>query len=231
MGRNIRESTTVTKMMSDRLSDLVYAAKEDGISQKELSRRIGISSGALSEWCNDKKTMDINNLVRIARYFGVTTDWLVGLTNDRDPKPTATGELGLSENAVQILRNISGDATRYARILSTLIEHKRFIDLLVRIDHAAYIDNEARRLIKQQKSRLNAADPSDPEEVLDALFANQNVRNQAEQANDWEAKITLPAEDAAKFYLQYAVDEFRIILEEQIRKQAEQMEENGNAQH
>lgn len=66
-----------------------------GISQREFARRIGVSSGYLSEVINNHKTPGAEFLYAILREFGVSVDWLL------------TGE-GLMRLAEQGGRRVSG---------------------------------------------------------------------------------------------------------------------------
>lgn len=50
-----------------------------GISQVELAKRLGVSKQCVSNWENDNVQPSIEMLVQIARFFNVTTDYLLGL--------------------------------------------------------------------------------------------------------------------------------------------------------
>ena len=63
MGRPPRQSTIVTKTFADRLSQLVEEKKKAPESNHaQIAADIGVSSGALSEWCSDNKTISISQL-------------------------------------------------------------------------------------------------------------------------------------------------------------------------
>lgn len=103
-----RTSTNVSKTFADQLSELVAEAKEDGIQIRELAERIGISAGSLSQYQSDNATASIDALYKIARYFNVSTDFLLGLTTVR----TNEGEIrevcdytGLDEDVVEKLHS------------------------------------------------------------------------------------------------------------------------------
>lgn len=50
-------------------------------SQVELASRLGITKQTVSNWENDNIQPSIEMLVRLARLFDVTTDYLLGLDN------------------------------------------------------------------------------------------------------------------------------------------------------
>lgn len=101
---DVNRISDTMKIFADRLSDLLSAAKEKGDDLRSLSERIGISKSTLSDYANTKREPRITELSRISDFFGVSSDWLLGLTNDRSRVPSAIDELGLSEKAVSSLR-------------------------------------------------------------------------------------------------------------------------------
>ena len=50
-----------------------------GWSQVELAKRLRVAKQTVSNWENDNIQPSIEMLVRIAKLFGVTTDFLLGL--------------------------------------------------------------------------------------------------------------------------------------------------------
>lgn len=69
-------------MFHDRLYQL---RKARGISQEELSDIVGVSRQAVQKWESGASKPDMDNLVAIARYFGVTLDYLI--TGEGIPQP------------------------------------------------------------------------------------------------------------------------------------------------
>jgi transcriptional regulator with XRE-family HTH domain len=102
-GRKKRESTSVTRIFSERLSDLIDEKKVTGQSQIEIAKSVGVPSGSLSEWADDKSTPTIDALEKLSRYFDVPSDYLLGLSNDPNIHPSATDELGLSYESTSFL--------------------------------------------------------------------------------------------------------------------------------
>lgn len=52
------------------------------ISQKEIGELIGVTSQAISRWENNETQPDNEALLKLAKYFNVTTDYLLGATNE-----------------------------------------------------------------------------------------------------------------------------------------------------
>lgn len=56
---------------------------ERGIYQKELATYLKVSIGTISNYEKDRHFPDPNTLCKLADYFGVTVDYLLGRTNFR----------------------------------------------------------------------------------------------------------------------------------------------------
>lgn len=66
------------KIFAERLKDLRL---EKGLSIKELSLATSIGSSSLCRWENCQADVKGSQLVILAKYFGVTIDYLMGLEN------------------------------------------------------------------------------------------------------------------------------------------------------
>lgn len=66
------------KIFAERLREL---RTEKGLSMKELAKAIKATDAAVSNWENDINEPKISYLKSIALFFGVTTDYLLGLEN------------------------------------------------------------------------------------------------------------------------------------------------------
>ncbi len=92
-------------MFAKRLSLLRKGA---GITQEQLAKELGTSRGALSMYEIGRREPDFNTLVRIARYFSVTVDYLVGLSDQphgHGRQPVIFRELSqLTEDEMEYVR-------------------------------------------------------------------------------------------------------------------------------
>ncbi len=57
--------------------------QERGLRQEELGRRVGASKQSVSNWENGNIAPSIDLLIRLADFFGVSTDYLLGRQNQR----------------------------------------------------------------------------------------------------------------------------------------------------
>ena len=74
----MNNDNSVLEVFSDRLKDLMF---EKGLNISKFSQEIGIPDSTISDWINKKRRPIIDNLPKIALFFDVTTDYLLGLEN------------------------------------------------------------------------------------------------------------------------------------------------------
>jgi len=71
-------------MFGDRLKNL---RKELNLSQEELGKKFNVNKGSVSNWENDNRNPDFNTLNKIADYFNVSIDYLLGRTDIKGEIP------------------------------------------------------------------------------------------------------------------------------------------------
>lgn len=54
---------------------------ENKLSMKQLAQKINVTDGAISNWENDINEPKISYLIKLAKFFGVSSDYLLGLDN------------------------------------------------------------------------------------------------------------------------------------------------------
>ncbi len=67
-----------TNTFAERLKDL---RTEKNIGQIELAEKLQVSRGIISLWENGLREPTLSSLIRIATFFGVTLDYLAGLSD------------------------------------------------------------------------------------------------------------------------------------------------------
>ena len=110
------ENTFLPGTVRERIADLMKYHK---VSQTDLALKIGRFLTGKTDKLGDE------NIIRIARAFNVSTDFLLGITNVPDKKNYAIDELGLSAQAARNL--YAGKAN--AQVVNYLLESPRFLDL------------------------------------------------------------------------------------------------------
>lgn len=121
--------------IGERLKDLRVERK---LTLEQLADAVGISRSALGKYEADDG-MDISpySFMKLADFYGVSADYLVGRTETKNHPNATLHELHLSDGAVEVLRN--GNFNH--RLLSEMICHKDFQTLM--LDAEIYVDRIA----------------------------------------------------------------------------------------
>lgn len=62
------------------------ARKMKKITLTAAARELGVTQPALSSWESERKSPSIESLIRMSKLYGVSTDFLLGLSNEADPR-------------------------------------------------------------------------------------------------------------------------------------------------
>lgn len=135
--------------IQERIQDL---RSERGLSLEQLAEQTGLSKSALGNYETDD-TKDISHyaLIRLAKYYGVTTDYLLGLTETKRPSDTDADSLRLSNELMEKLRNGQINTA----MLNEMAAHRDFNKLLA--DMEIYVDGLAEQQIQSLNAVVNAA--------------------------------------------------------------------------
>lgn len=52
--------------------------------QKDIAKLLGISQQYYSEYENGNRTMPIEHLITLSKYYGISIDYIVGLSNEKN---------------------------------------------------------------------------------------------------------------------------------------------------
>lgn len=117
----------------ERLKDLRVSEKR--MSLQELSDATGIPSSTLGNYEKDENIdMSLGNLITLANFYNVSTDYLLCRTELRKNKNQSVSDLHLNDDAIQILT----DKKYNPRLLSELLTHENFKKFMT--DLEIYID-------------------------------------------------------------------------------------------
>ena len=106
--------------IQERLKDLRV---ERSLTLEQLSAETGISKSALGKYeADDFKDISPFSMVELAKFYGVSTDYLLGLTEQKNHPNTELDALHLGDDAIEVLR--TGKFNHL--LLSELICHKDF---------------------------------------------------------------------------------------------------------
>ncbi len=63
--------------------------EEKNITQKQLAFDLHIASSTINDYIKNYREPDFGMLVRLAQYFDVCTDYLLGLSDEKKPAPSS----------------------------------------------------------------------------------------------------------------------------------------------
>ena len=134
--------------IQERLKDLRV---ERSLTLEQLSAETGISRSALGKYeADDFKDISPFSMVELAKFYGVSTDYLLGLTEQKNHPNTELDALHLGDDAIEVLRTSNFNH----RLLSELICHKDFQRFM--LDAEIYVDRIADMRIKDMNAVLEA---------------------------------------------------------------------------
>ena len=134
--------------IQERLKDLRV---ERGLTLEQLSAETGISKSALGKYeADDFKDISPFSMVELAKFYSVSTDYLLGLTEQKNHPNTELDALHLGDDAIEVLR--TGKFNH--RLLSELICHKDFQRFL--LDAEIYVDRIADMRVNDMNAVLEA---------------------------------------------------------------------------
>lgn len=88
---------------------LALLRKEKGISQKQAAAELGVSQALLSHYEKGIRECGLDFLVKVSKYYGVSTDYLLGISPEREgttlavediAEPEATGKENVGRGSI-----------------------------------------------------------------------------------------------------------------------------------
>ena len=134
--------------IQERLKDLRVERK---LTLEQLAEATGLSRAALGKYeTDDYKDISPFAIATLAGFYGVSADYLMGLTETKNHPNTALHELHLSDDAIEVLRN--GKFNK--RLLSVLLCHPDFQRMM--LDAEIFVDRIADMRINDMNAVLEA---------------------------------------------------------------------------
>ena len=126
--------------IQERLKDLRV---EKGMTLEQLSQQTKIPASTLGSYeSDDYKEIPHRNIIELAKFYGVSTDYLLGMTENRQLDNISISDLHLSDAALSLLK----DRKLNTQLLSELITHEQFRKLM--LDLEIYVDGLADMQVK-----------------------------------------------------------------------------------
>ncbi len=101
------------------------------LTQKQVAMNLGIVQQKYQQYESGKYQPDFETLIRIANYFGVSIDYLLGRTNEKETtlvnnvKKDRTFDIKDDEKALIITLRRSGNGSAYIRAILTMLGETR----------------------------------------------------------------------------------------------------------
>ena len=136
---------------ADTRNRLIDLCKSKNISQTKLASVIGVDKSAISRFLSGKTdSLSHEHVIKTAKFFNVSTDFLLGETDDPGQINYDIGELGLTTKAAECLYTRKVDPS----ILCKLLEHERCGELIREI--GLYLDETMASGIAAQNQLYNS---------------------------------------------------------------------------
>ncbi len=141
---------------------------------EDVADATGISKSALDTYeKNEDKDISHRSIIALAKFYGVTTDYLLGLTENRNEQLTPVEELRLDDETIDMLKNRRINN----RLFCEMAKHPGFNNLLADIE--IYIDGIASSQIRNLNAYVDAAraaitkeyDPNESDQYMNMLQA------------------------------------------------------------
>ena len=116
-------------------TQLRFLMKEKGITMQKLGDEIHVQRQTISNYALGQSSPDWETLLKIAEYFDVSVDWLLGRdgsTRSPDPSCQAAKEYtGLSEHVIEFLHSISTTPNQHMECINEILSSNCFIKKIV----------------------------------------------------------------------------------------------------
>lgn len=132
--------------------DILFQLRaERGIYQKQLAEYLSVSIGTISNYENGVHSPDLNTLCRIAEYFNVSADYLLGLTDN--PMPIDSLNIKLPDGyTVGSVLNVILDLSQSSR--QKLAKYLSMIKICEEMPKKEEIIAKQRQQIRRQKHAI-----------------------------------------------------------------------------
>ena len=196
-----------------RIQDLI---KDSSITQAELAGIIGLSESAFSRYLKGQTEMlGDGYIIKIAKHFKVSTDFLLGETDIPDRKNYDIEELGISAEAAKLLYTGRLDS----RVLNLLLENPHFPQ------HLALLTRYQNEIVRSGIAAMNQQ----------LTFINSLLLAQAESVPDSAGAATQLAADLRGVRMPVinadttAIQNLFMLIVRDIKEQGETIAADSNA--
>lgn len=91
----------------DTIDRILELLEEKGVSGAEMSRQCGFSNAVFSQWKNKKQNPSAEKVSKMAEYFNVSVDYLLGITDIKKEKPRVRSDEELDREFATLYNQLS----------------------------------------------------------------------------------------------------------------------------
>ena len=227
--KRLRDLRTSRKISHEKLATDIGVSKQLLKNYEQAFLNSGIPTGAKSDKTEAIAGMSISTLYKLAKYFNVSADYLLGIspnpTTDKN-KNAVCEYTGLSQDSIDIIFDISGDGFTYTNF-DTSFDTLAFLhdcpaDMLkCTLDSLIKSPDFVRLLAYLAKYRLSILELNELEQKT------STSRKRLESDIDWINETIDEYENVGLFELQEKAELHLFRAQESIRKIAKQIIEEG----
>lgn len=96
---------------------------QSGISQKQLADVIGVSQQSINKYENHNVEPDIDTLIALADFFGISVDYLVGHSEISEP----VSQVNLTSSELNLIKDLRKLSPRQKESIQLII--KNYLDI------------------------------------------------------------------------------------------------------
>ncbi len=95
---------------------------KQGMTQVQLGEKIGLAESTISLYESGKREPDIDTIGKLADFFGVSTDYLLGRDKASHRQATGASQATVSAEDLALLEKIKNLPAEHRKIVDTVIE-------------------------------------------------------------------------------------------------------------
>lgn len=138
------------------------------VNQLEVAEAIGISRAALGYYETGKRKPDADIICKLCKYYHVSSDYLLGLSDIKKPDITIQGiasETGLSENVINKLCYYKDRMTKFTDSLNIVLKSPNFENALSEVKKymdAVKMTDELTKIRQKRREEVFSKQPDGP---------------------------------------------------------------------
>lgn len=187
--------------MTDNIGTIIWSLRKDNSeTQQQLADALGVSRSFVKSWENNERPIRSDDLIMLARHYGVSADYILGLSEAKSPDldiQTAVKITGLNDAAIANLAECYQhcQAYRVEDLMSALFSNEHIYDIIAAlgtlrllldfIDHAEAVNaledeaaiakglEELKPFIREAEAMTNDKTPSKvAKQILSNIYMN-----------------------------------------------------------